>query len=37
MLGVLAKERTIAEPDFNRWMVPPAVGIPLLWGILKTV
>jgi MFS family permease len=24
MSGILAKERTIAKPDFNRWMVPPA-------------
>jgi MFS family permease len=23
-LGVLAKEHTIAGPDFNRWLVPPA-------------
>jgi MFS family permease len=23
-LGFLAKERTIAEPGFNRWLVPPA-------------
>ena len=23
-LGLLAKERTIAGPGFNRWLVPPA-------------
>lgn len=22
--GVLARERTIAQPGFNRWLVPPA-------------
>jgi hypothetical protein len=24
MAGLLAKERTIAKPGFNRWLVPPA-------------
>ena len=24
MLGLLSKERTIAKPGFNRWLVPPA-------------
>src|ERR1700686_3137241 len=24
MPGLLSKERTIAEPGFNRWLVPPA-------------
>ena len=23
-IGILAKERTIAGPAFNRWLVPPA-------------
>src|SRR5688572_6893292 len=33
MAGVLAKERIIAEPAFNRWLVPPAsVAIHLCIG-----
>ena len=24
MAGLLSKERIIAGPDFNRWLVPPA-------------
>src|SRR4051812_39245302 len=24
MVGLLAKERTVAPPGFNRWLVPPA-------------
>jgi hypothetical protein len=30
--GLLAKERTIAGPGFNRWLVPP-----LAWGVYRTL
>ena len=34
MTSFLAKERTIAGPGFNRWLVPPAaLGIHLCIGI----
>ena len=32
-LGLLDRERIIAKAGFNRWLVPPALGVSAaLWG-----
>jgi hypothetical protein len=37
-MGLLDKERTIAPPGYDRWLVPPAaLAIPLAWGVWITV
>ena len=40
MVGLLSKERIVAKPGFNRWLVPPAsiaihlcIGSVYAWGI----